>query len=135
MERQVRDAYDARRFLTDKAFASACYAPFVSMFFTTDGNVLACCKNGSFPIGNVQRESLLDIWRGERAQEIREALRNYQFNRDCAYCEWEIGDGNRTSATPFGFDAFPVSSPTPAWPRQIEFEGSNTCNFECIMCN
>ena len=31
-------------------------------------------------------------------------------------------------------DPFPVDSAQPEWPSVIEFNGSNACNLECIMC-
>ncbi len=134
----IQERYDEARSLENKAFRSACYAPFVSMFFTTQGQVLACCKNGSYVLGNVKEQRLRDIWTGEKTHALREALRQYRFNLDCDFCEWEINGitgGNYQTATPLLFDEFAVPSPVPEWPVQIEFEGSNTCNFECIMCN
>jgi MoaA/NifB/PqqE/SkfB family radical SAM enzyme/Tfp pilus assembly protein PilF len=135
MDANLIRAYDSARSFENKAFRSACYAPFVSMFFTTDGRVLACCKNGSYVLGQVPQQRLADIWHGERTQQLRKALREYRFNLDCGYCEWEISGGQHKTATPLMFDELAVASASPDWPTQIEFEGSNTCNFECIMCN
>lgn len=135
MDAAVRHRYDAVRSLQNKAFRSACYAPFVSLFFATDGRVLACCKNGSYVLGRVGVQRLRDIWTGESTARLRDALGAYRFNLDCGFCEWEIGTGAHTTATPLMFDEFAVPSSAPEWPVQIEFEGSNTCNFECVMCN
>jgi MoaA/NifB/PqqE/SkfB family radical SAM enzyme len=131
----LRHQYDAVRSLSNKAFRSACYAPFVSLFFATDGRVLACCKNGTYVLGHVRDQRLRDIWTGPQTAKLRDALRAYRFDLDCGFCEWEIGTGQHARATPLMFDEFPVASVEPDWPVQIEFEGSNTCNFECVMCN
>jgi len=135
MEARIRKEYDSARSLEKKGFQSACYAPFVSLFFTTQGRVLACCKNGSFVLGNVQQQRLREIWNGEKIERLRRALREYRFDLDCGFCEWDIRRGNYQGAAPLLFDELPVQSTVPEWPVQIEFEGSNTCNFECIMCN
>lgn len=122
------------RDLSGKAVKSACYAPFVSLFFTTTGNVLACCRNETFLLGNVATQSLSEIWRGGRIHELRKALMDNRFDKGCEYCEWEIRAGNDRTAFRSLFDPFPILSEQPEWPAVIDFVGSNTCNFECIMC-
>jgi len=135
LDPKILKAYNAVREPGQKPFRSCCYAPFVSLFFTTHGKVLACCKNGSFVLGDVQQQRLSDIWNGERAVQLREALKQDNFGLGCDFCRWEISGGNYHTATPLLFDEVPVQSNGTLWPSQIEFEGSNVCNFECIMCN
>lgn len=53
----------------------------------------------------------------------------------CKVCEWEIMGGNYQGSFPSLFEEFPVQSANPEWPAMIEFAGSNSCNFECIMCH
>ena len=134
MEDRVRQDYDAHRNFKKKTFRSGCYAPFVSVYFTTSGDVIACCKNQTFVLGNVSRQRLTDIWRGAQISTLRKALANYRFESGCEFCEWQVRGGAYESAYPWVFEEFPVSSMEPEWPAMIEFAGSNTCNFECIMC-
>ena len=135
MEKQTRSSYDAVRKFHLKSVRSACYAPFVSLYFTSMGNVIACCKNETFVLGNVANQSLKEIWRGPRTKLLRESLIQYRFETGCEFCEWQITEGNFRPAFPSLFEDFPVQTNDPEWPLQIEFAGSNTCNFECIMCD
>ena len=67
-------AFDATRQRADTAIKSLCYAPFVGLTFSPDGNASACCFSRSHSLGNVrqhrlevyERESkpLLDYYRG-----------------------------------------------------------------------
>ncbi len=134
MNKTTRSEYDSVRNFANKAFRSGCYAPYVSLYFNSVGNVLACCKNDTFLLGNVGSESLKDIWNGGEIKRLRQTLAEYQFEAGCEFCEWQIGEGNYRPAFPTLFEEFPVDSLAPEWPAMIEFAGSNTCNFECIMC-
>jgi MoaA/NifB/PqqE/SkfB family radical SAM enzyme len=134
MEITSRAAYDAKRDFGNKAFRSGCYAPYVSMYFTSVGDVIACCKNQSFVLGNVQRDRLKDIWNGAKTNQLRKALLDYRFEAGCDFCEWQITEGNYDGSFPRLFEDFTVSAERPEWPAMIEFAGSNTCNFECLMC-
>src|SRR5262245_21032958 len=116
LEKHARDQYDSFRNFENKAFRSACYAPYVSLFFTTHGKVLACCKNGTLVLGDVRTQSLTEIWKGEQVKLLRESLKNYSFELDCGFCEWEITGGNYQTATPLLFDELPVPSMNPDWP-------------------
>lgn len=134
MANDIRKADETQRDFKDKSVKSACYAPFVSLFFTTTGNVLACCRNETHILGNVRDQRLVEIWNGGKITALRRALTDYKFNLGCAYCEWEIKGGNKQTAYRSLFDPFPVLSTQPEWPAVIDFVGSNTCNFECAMC-
>jgi MoaA/NifB/PqqE/SkfB family radical SAM enzyme/Flp pilus assembly protein TadD len=135
MEQETRRAYDAVRKFDGKAFRAGCYAPFVSLYFTTLGNVLACCKNETFVLGNVGNQRLKDIWSGGKITQLRKTLSHYQYEAGCEFCDWQISEGDYQGAFPWLFEEFPVDSMQPEWPSMIEFAGSNTCNFECLMCN
>ena len=55
MQESTRKIYDGQRNFSNKSFRSGCYAPFVSLYFNTLGDVVACCKNQTFVLGNVSR--------------------------------------------------------------------------------
>ncbi len=47
-----------------------CYMPWQQMVIGADGEVVPCCYYGAYgsahpPCGNVNRQSILDIWNGE----------------------------------------------------------------------
>jgi sulfatase maturation enzyme AslB (radical SAM superfamily)/Flp pilus assembly protein TadD len=85
-------------------------------------------------LGNVSRQRLDEIWKGEKIRHLRNSLADYQFGSGCEVCEWQIAGGNYLGNLPSLFEEFPAESTEPEWPAMIEFAGSNTCNFECIMC-
>jgi MoaA/NifB/PqqE/SkfB family radical SAM enzyme/Flp pilus assembly protein TadD len=133
MEQHVRDAYDATRDFSRKAFRSACYAPFASLYFTPLGEVKLCCKS-PYVLGNIATERLDDIWNGKRLRGMREALRNYRFQAGCQFCEWQIDSGRYHGSHTMVFEDLTVDEAEVTWPRQLEFVISNLCNYECIMC-
>lgn len=134
MDKNRIEEYHQSRLYTDKAFRSSCYAPHVSMYFDTLGNVLACCQNTKYAVGNVKTERLPDIWNGTKIQKLRTALEKDRFSAGCQFCEWQISVGNYVNAFTRKFDMFPVESHQPEWPQMMEFSVSNACNLECIMC-
>jgi tetratricopeptide (TPR) repeat protein len=96
--------------------------------------VQACCKNETFVLGEIGRQSLDEIWHGARVGQLRAALTRYAFGAGCEQCEWQIAGGNFHGAYPRIFDDLKVDSAVPQWPAMLEFTVSNTCNFECVMC-
>lgn len=134
MEPSIRKAYEASRHMQGKPFKSACYSPYTSLYFCTNGDVVACCKSSNYVLGNVATESLEQIWHGKRAQAMRRSLRDYNFKLGCEFCEWQLKGGQYDQVYATTFDHLPVSSADPEWPAMMEFTISNTCNLACIMC-
>ncbi|MCA8941310.1 MAG: SPASM domain-containing protein, partial [Planctomycetes bacterium] len=120
--------------MSRRPFPSACYAPFTSLYFNTNGDVVACCKNTSYVLGNVATESLDEIWHGKRIKALRKALADYRFGLGCEFCEWQIDARQFDQAYTKIFDELPLRGPDPEWPSMLEFTISNTCNLGCIMC-
>lgn len=135
MEESTRNAYEASRNLKGKPFKSACYAPYASLYFHTNGDVVSCCKNTSYVLGNVGTDRLMDIWQGRRSKALRSALKNYNFKLGCEFCEWQIEGGQYDQVyAAQTFDDLPVAGEQAEWPSMMEFTASNTCNLACIMC-
>ena len=135
MDTQQRSAYDATRDFSDKGFRAGCYAPFTSMYLDPAGDVRACCQNVGHVLGNVGRESLLGIWRGERAEQLRAAMVDYDMGLGCRFCQWQFDDGNFGAALAHDFEGLAVVAPEAGWPQRLELAISNTCNLECVMCD
>lgn len=135
MQPEQREAFDRGRDFSQKAIRSVCYAPFTSMYLDPRGDVLACCQNTEHPLGNVAESSLLDIWHGTRAEDLRAALADYDLGRGCRFCAWQVDDGNYQATYTQSFEGIDVDVARPEWPRRLEFAISNTCNLECVMCN
>lgn len=135
MNPDLRDLarFDAGRSIGHQPFRSACYAPFVSMYFHTNGDVVACCKSAHHRLGNVARQRLRDIWNGERMAAMREALRDDRFGDACRFCAWQV-QGHQEHVHAKIYDPLPVTDGGELWPRRLDFTMSNTCNLACVMC-
>lgn len=131
---EIIDAFYAQRKLPAGSLRTACYAPFSSLYFNTNGDVLACCQNTRFPLGNVERQTLDEIWRGPRTAAMRKALMKDNFAAGCQFCHWQFSVGNFANSFTRNFDRYPVETAVPEWPQLMEFAVSNTCNLECVMC-
>jgi molybdenum cofactor biosynthesis enzyme MoaA len=104
------------------------------MYLDVYGNVLACCQNTTQRLGNITRTPLLDIWRGEAANELRAALVDYDLDLGCHFCHWQVDDTNNDGMFATVFDQYAATGTDPEWPSRMEFSLSNTCNLECVMC-
>ncbi|HET6162402.1 MAG TPA: SPASM domain-containing protein [Planctomycetota bacterium] len=150
LEPELAAGYDRVRPLAGKPFRAACYAPFNSMYLDTFGLVRACCVNRRYVLGELTRQRLDDIWFGNRARSLRDAMVRYDLRMGCEFCEWQIRNGNFTdprahqaSVHAKKYDGFGVERAEPPtergaaryWPTNLEFNLSNTCNLECVTCN
>lgn len=112
---------------------SACYAPFSNLFLGTLGDAYTCCDSIGYPLGNIARERLPEIWSGGRLAALRLALGADDFSLGCGYCERRITGGLRPQAR--FYDSVPPDSAEPPYPKRIEFNISNSCNLQCTMCD
>ncbi|MFN8236843.1 MAG: SPASM domain-containing protein [Chitinophagales bacterium] len=109
-----------------------CYAPFNNLHFQMNGDVSSCSFNYDFILGNVNQASIKEIWFGEKAENFRKTLANYNFHK-CQSCQNVLDAGNFSSFPPLKYDIY--SSDATTYPTQMSFEISDLCNYECVMCN
>lgn len=111
-----------------------CAAPFVTMEFGPAGLVQTCCANALFPVGDVRRQSLREIWEGRRMGLLRESLASGDVGPGCGVCRYRLehtpGELPRDYYDQFGYSGGPV----PEWPSILTFSLHNTCNLQCVMC-
>jgi MoaA/NifB/PqqE/SkfB family radical SAM enzyme len=105
------------------------------MYLDQHGFVRACCMNKLHVLGNVADRLLSEIWRGPEADELRRAMERHDLDLGCDFCKWPVEDGRADLAFSRWFEEFADADAEPAWPRQLEFSVSNTCNLQCIQCN
>lgn len=78
-----------------KSDRTVCPSPFKTMAINFNGEVSVCCVDWSHDtvVGDVSRESLLDIWRGEKLREFRLAhLRgDRHLMKACGNCQYVQG--------------------------------------------
>lgn len=136
---QHRAAYDAQREPQDRG--RFCHAPSINLNFDQSGNVTACCYNRKFVLGTYPQDTVDAIWNGEKRKELERYLEQDDLSNGCELCQQQLRAGNLLGmrANSFNSKSVPSSCGTP-WsdmrmPKLMEFELSNVCNLECIMCS
>jgi MoaA/NifB/PqqE/SkfB family radical SAM enzyme len=106
-----------------------CHAPFNSMYFNVHGEVGPCWLT----LDNKDKypdKSIRDIWFGDKFSKLREELKT-TMGHQCITCRKNIESGNYISVLSKLYDhSYEIGS----YPSMMEFELSNRCNLECIMC-
>ena len=111
-----------------------CYAPWTNLFFNTDGKAIICCKNTKLILGKYPENSIHDIWFNPKIEKLRKYIKNNDLSFGCYKCKEAIVQNNISTMTSIYFDKYGIK-PIKRYPKVIEFELSNRCNLECIMCS
>ncbi|MEM7396666.1 MAG: SPASM domain-containing protein, partial [Verrucomicrobiota bacterium] len=139
--------YNQTRDCTDHSVL--CHAPFTNLYFDQSGRGQACCFNAHHPLGAYPQDSIHDMWFGEKAQALRDALKKNDLTQGCRTCHNQVTSRNfpahmsmfdrhinlKTAAGSPPIPSAESSSTEPAYPLGMEFSLSNTCNLECVMCS
>ncbi len=113
---------------------SFCYAPFNTLRFSATGLIQACCRNRYATFGKINEMTIDEIWNGNRIQQFRKNLLNYKLFDGCQFCEMMLKQRNYIFLKSLEYDAFQIK-PDDITIRKFEFEISNSCNLECVMCS
>lgn len=82
------DAPNRKR--TDYMASCGCIMPFKQMIVRPDGKVSLCCNDpyGRSTMGDLSKESVSDVWYGEKFRRARKAILKGRGNYDaCRYCD------------------------------------------------
>ena len=109
-----------------------CHAPFSNMYFTSDGRITNCCYNRDFLLGIYPAVDPASAWKGSENRELRNAVAGYDLGKGCFQCRHWIESRNFEAVGARFYDKFPSRE---EYPVSMEFELSNSCNLECVMCN
>lgn len=65
-----------------------CAYPFYALNVWANGNITPCCSfyGTDMVLGNVYKDSLIDVWNGKKLQEIRDQIKERKYNPNCAKC-------------------------------------------------
>ena len=111
-----------------------CYVPFSSLTFSWLGKVYACTYNRNILVGEYPENSIRDIWFGEPLKKLQGYLLHNDLSYGCQHCNYFVEKRKFTGLKPQTFDKY-SDYKSHKYPRVMEFEISNKCNLECIMCN
>ncbi len=98
-------------------FACPCDFPFIQLVIRPDGKVSLCCNDGTgeYTMGDLKSERIVDVWRGEKFQRIREAGRNTRrATGKCLNCDACGSSGESNSSPDY---VFKKSSFVKSWTR------------------
>lgn len=118
--------------------ATACGAPSIQLRLDPNGLVSSCCKSLR-PLGHISRDTLIEIWNGDRRRRLEQALGNGDFSQGCEPCEAEIDTEGRPASYAAYYDEWSQHLGSDAadttWPTRLELNLSNSCNLQCIQCD
>ena len=77
--------------------------------------------------------SIKEIWKGEKAEQLRDYIKNNDLTLGCLNCETQLLAGNFDAVKSKQYDHNKLNFN--GYPSVMEFELSNTCNLECEMCS
>ncbi len=139
LDRKILSEYNKVRKTENKEIF--CHAAFTNMNFEQNGNVTACCYNRKHVLGTYPKDSLKDMWYGEKADQLRRYMKSNALPAGCEICNMQFQSKNFGGLRAKAFDSlaekrYPESEGRLiSMPRMLEFEISNVCNLECTMCN
>lgn len=111
-----------------------CYVPFNSLTFSWLGKVYACTYNRNILVGEYPNNTIHDIWFGDNLKKLQGYLLHNDLSYGCQHCSYFVEKQKFTGLKPQTFDKY-SDYKEHTYPRVMEFETSNKCNLECIMCN
>ncbi|MGI6320395.1 MAG: twitch domain-containing radical SAM protein [Bacteroidales bacterium] len=111
-----------------------CYAPWQNLFFNTNGEAIMCCKNTKIVLGKYPQSSIREIWFSPKKELLQNAINNNDLSKGCFKCYDAIKQNSISSMTSVFYDKYGLL-PQTKYPRVLEFELSNRCNLECMMCS
>lgn len=144
LEPAALHAYNASRTLEDTGVA--CHAPFNSIYFMPEGQIVPCCYNRAHLYGKYPETTVEEAWFSQNALDFREKIISRKFDVGCARCLDQINAGNhegvhaRIYDRPLAFKqpsnqlSAGLVSQSRVFPEILEFELNNICNLECVMC-
>ncbi|MFO7790890.1 MAG: radical SAM protein [Bacteroidales bacterium] len=110
-----------------------CYAPFTSMFFSRAGYMAPCYATYGEKSDRWPDKSIKESWFNGEFKNIREHIANYDLDYACSFCKPVFTTHNFGSLLPNKYESYGIGKQ--AYPKIMEFELSNRCNLECIMCD
>jgi MoaA/NifB/PqqE/SkfB family radical SAM enzyme len=146
ISKEVIERYTDTR--QDSDCGLVCHAPTVNLNFEQNGNVRACCYNTTHILGRWPEQRIREIWNGAQLAELRGHIGNNNLGGGCMECGKMLDSGNFHGVRARYYDEFAPDSfkerlkktwggltGARPYPKVMEFELSNRCNLECVMCN
>lgn len=123
-----------------------CILPWIHIYANPDGSVLPCCiAEHHEHMGNVQTQSLYEIWNGEEFKEMRRNMMAGYKCKQCTACykveevglqSFRQGRNKKYSHyIPLVDNTYGDGSLDEITLRYFDIRWSNICNFKCRSCS
>lgn len=120
-----------------------CSNPWTTVFIWGNGDVTHCCYTNIGPIGNINRNTLGEIWRGKKIQKIRENVAAGKYitagcEHFCRAYRWNKYYGQESEVPEISeglgrLEEYKIGQ-VPDTPAIIGVELGGSCNFKCKHC-
>lgn len=100
LERETLAAYLSADWTAMGDHHARCAVPWANAEISARGEVTTCHSFYDITIGNIYQDSLLDIWNGERAQQVRAHVRGELFSVCTACCRYYLSAAHPIEPTP-----------------------------------
>jgi len=123
-----------------------CILPWIHFYANPDGTVLPCCiGDHRLPLGNVQKNSIIEIWNSDQYKEMRLNMLSGNRCKECTSCYQSEDAGvnsfrqsvNKDYAEFFNFadETNSDGSLDTMKLKYLDIRWSNICNFKCRSCS
>ena len=132
----------------EKSSKTFCMHPFTGLATREDGAICACCR--SHPVGNIQCQTLEEIWNNKTMIRIRQQVLNNERPKECEPC-FSLEDQGveslrqrhitgkipeaRINLYPNALDSLNDDYTMPFEIPTMELKLNNLCNLKCRMCH
>ena len=123
---------------------SFCMLPWIHLHAYPDGRAYPCCfAFDPYPVGDLNKQSLKEVWDGEKMRELRLRMLNGKKSRECMKCYDQEKSGffslRLSSNKHFGHHVGLVDATKPDGSvdfvmKYWDIRFSNLCNMACRSC-
>lgn len=123
---------------TNHIAPNLCLMPWVHLYIDSQGLVKACC-NANITFGNINEQTLDEIWNGEAIARFREQTRSGVEDKRCLVCFKKEKSGKQSIRTEtlsrfLDYLTRVNESGKVASPVYLDIRYSNICNLRCRTC-
>ncbi|MCK9612248.1 MAG: radical SAM protein [Bacteroidales bacterium] len=109
-----------------------CHAPFTNLYLGYEGKIGVCCYNRIDILGIYPAVSLKEAWIGKSRKNLIHKIKRVDLFPGCQPCKEQWEEKAYKTVLARNYDHL---NPDAKYPRYMQFELSNRCNLECIMCS
>lgn len=110
-----------------------CFAPYKSMFFSLHGKMAPCYATYNERSDVYANTSIRKSWFTGSFEIIRKEHEHFDFSTNCEFCNQLFVNKAYGSMLMQKYEHYAFAKSN--YPAIMEFELSNRCNLECIMCD